>query len=61
VHLVKNVFARPETMEQSYAWGVDRVAALKAKYDPERMLSNGWVRRVLPSLARGLANVDYDE
>lgn len=52
VHLVKNVFARAVLLEDMYEWGVDRVTALKALHDPSRMLSNGFVRRVFPSLAR---------
>ncbi len=52
VHLVKNVFASAESLRRAYAWGVGRVTELKAQYDPTRMLSNGFWRRVFPSLAR---------
>ncbi len=52
VHLVKNVFARAEDLSGMYAWGVDKLRALKAEYDPDHVLSSAFLRRVLPALAR---------
>lgn len=52
VHLVKNVFASPATMERMYARGVERMRALKRDHDPAWRLCSDFVKRVLPSLAQ---------
>jgi decaprenylphospho-beta-D-ribofuranose 2-oxidase len=52
VHLVKNVHADPALLERSYATGVAELRSLRARHDPERLLSNGFLARVFPSLAR---------
>jgi FAD/FMN-containing dehydrogenase len=52
VHLVKNVHADSAELEQSYAAGVAQMLGLKAAHDPTRLLSNGFLKRVFPSLAR---------
>jgi FAD/FMN-containing dehydrogenase len=52
VHLVKNVHADPALLEQSYADGVRELGALRETYDPERLVSNEFLARVFPSLAR---------
>jgi decaprenylphospho-beta-D-ribofuranose 2-oxidase len=52
VHLVKNVHASSHVLERSYADGVSELLALRETHDPERILSNGFLARVFPSLAR---------
>ena len=50
VHLVKNVFADCAALEIMYAEGISELRALKAKVDPSHALSNGFLRRIAPSL-----------
>lgn len=52
VHLVKNVHASSALLERGYAEGVSELLALRTTLDPERILSNGFLARVFPSLAR---------
>lgn len=50
VHLVKNVMAEPAQLERMYRAGLDEVRELRRTHDPQRTLSNGFMRRVAPSL-----------
>jgi decaprenylphospho-beta-D-ribofuranose 2-oxidase len=50
VHLVKNVRASTATLARMYAWGVERLKALKEKVDPGHLLTSAFLRRVLPDL-----------
>jgi decaprenylphospho-beta-D-ribofuranose 2-oxidase len=49
VHLVKNVFARTKTLARMYSWGIEALRPLKARVDPEHLLSSAFLRRVLPA------------
>ena len=46
VHLTKNVFARPEVLQDMYSEGFEEWRALKAKYDPNGILSNAFLDRI---------------
>ena len=46
VHLVKNVFASPDLMRQSYAEGLAQWQRAKAKWDPDRRFGNAFLQRV---------------
>ena len=52
VHLTKNVLCAPQTLEKMYAGPLAAMKRLKAKYDPQWMLGNTFVNRLLPSLAK---------
>ncbi len=51
VHLVKNVFAAPATLEKMYAQGVETMRGLKRDLDPRWTLRSDFVKRLFPSLA----------
>ena len=44
VHLVKNVLASTSELSQMYAWGIAKLKALKATYDPAHRLSSAFLR-----------------
>lgn len=50
VHLVKNVFASPETLARTYAGGLARLSAVKRRVDPDGILRNALLERCFPGL-----------
>ncbi len=50
VHLVKNVMVDPERLARMYAQGIADLAAVRARVDPRRTLTNAFLRRIAPSL-----------